>query len=194
MDIPSRRWPNDARTRTHRSAPGGTDRLRRLPARASSVGSRGEGCDAPCARCLGADDRGRAGGGVPVIYTTPVSRPDGANVVMLPTDLSAETGLPPLTNAVEGHGRGQLPRRNRAAARGLRLPQAPAERLLRNWCRRAASHAAPRHDHHRRRHHQSRRGDERPQGLQPWTSGVSSCANAAGAATPLPTPTASTRR
>ena len=40
--------------------------------------------------------------GVPVIYTTPVSRPDGADVVMLPTDLTAETGVPPLTNAVEG--------------------------------------------------------------------------------------------
>jgi maleamate amidohydrolase len=40
--------------------------------------------------------------GIPVIYTTPVSRGDGADVVMLPTDLSAETGVPPLTNAVEG--------------------------------------------------------------------------------------------
>ena len=40
--------------------------------------------------------------GVPVIYTTPVSRSDGADVVMLPTDLSMETGVPPLTNAVEG--------------------------------------------------------------------------------------------
>lgn len=40
--------------------------------------------------------------GVPVIYTTPVSRADGADVVMLPTDLTAETGVPPLTNAVEG--------------------------------------------------------------------------------------------
>lgn len=40
--------------------------------------------------------------GIPVIYTTPVSRPDGADVVMLPTDLSAETGVPPLTNAIEG--------------------------------------------------------------------------------------------
>jgi nicotinamidase-related amidase len=39
---------------------------------------------------------------LPVIYTTPVSRADGADVVMLPTDLSAETGVPPLTNAVEG--------------------------------------------------------------------------------------------
>jgi len=39
---------------------------------------------------------------IPVIYTTPVSRADGADVVMLPTDLSAETGVPPLTNAVEG--------------------------------------------------------------------------------------------
>ncbi|HEY1796716.1 MAG TPA: isochorismatase family cysteine hydrolase [Stellaceae bacterium] len=40
--------------------------------------------------------------GLPVIYTTPVSRADGADVVMLPTDLSAETGTPPLTNGVEG--------------------------------------------------------------------------------------------
>src|SRR5579859_7030339 len=40
--------------------------------------------------------------GLPVIYTTPVSRADGADVVLLPTDLSAETGIPPLTNAVEG--------------------------------------------------------------------------------------------
>ncbi len=40
--------------------------------------------------------------GVPVIYTTPVSRADGADVVLLPTDLSVETGVPPLTNTVEG--------------------------------------------------------------------------------------------
>src|SRR3954447_26840273 len=40
--------------------------------------------------------------GVPVLYTTPVSRADGADVVMLPTDLSAETGIPPLTNGIEG--------------------------------------------------------------------------------------------
>ncbi len=40
--------------------------------------------------------------GVPVIYTTPVSRADGADVVMLPTDLSAETGVPPLANGIEG--------------------------------------------------------------------------------------------
>ncbi|MGE5269355.1 MAG: isochorismatase family protein [Thiohalocapsa sp.] len=40
--------------------------------------------------------------GLPVIYTTPVSRRDGADVVLLPTDLSAETGTPPLTNAIEG--------------------------------------------------------------------------------------------
>lgn len=39
---------------------------------------------------------------VPVIYTTPVSRADGADVVLLPTDLSVDTGAPPLTNAVEG--------------------------------------------------------------------------------------------
>jgi maleamate amidohydrolase len=40
--------------------------------------------------------------GLPVIYTTPVSRADGADVVLLPTDLSAETGVPSLTNCVEG--------------------------------------------------------------------------------------------
>ena len=39
---------------------------------------------------------------MPIIYTTPVSRADGADVVLLPTDLSVETGVPPLTNCVEG--------------------------------------------------------------------------------------------
>ncbi|PYN42263.1 MAG: hypothetical protein DME00_29520 [Candidatus Rokuibacteriota bacterium] len=39
---------------------------------------------------------------MPVIYTTPVSRADGADIVLLPTDLSAETGVPSLTNCVEG--------------------------------------------------------------------------------------------
>jgi maleamate amidohydrolase len=47
--------------------------------------------------------------GVPVIYTTPVSRADGADVVMLPTDLSAETGLPALTNAIEGTAEAGFP-------------------------------------------------------------------------------------
>jgi maleamate amidohydrolase len=49
------------------------------------------------------------GAGVSVIYTTPVSRVDGADVVMLPTDLSAESGVPPLTNAVEGTEDAQFP-------------------------------------------------------------------------------------
>ena len=39
---------------------------------------------------------------LPVIYTTPVSRADGSDVVLLPTDLSAETGIPSLINCVEG--------------------------------------------------------------------------------------------
>jgi maleamate amidohydrolase len=39
---------------------------------------------------------------VPIIYTTPVSRADGADVVLLPTDLSAATGTPSLTNCIEG--------------------------------------------------------------------------------------------
>jgi nicotinamidase-related amidase len=46
---------------------------------------------------------------LPVIYTTPVSRADGADVIMLPTDLSAETGVPPLTNAVEGTAEAGFP-------------------------------------------------------------------------------------
>jgi maleamate amidohydrolase len=37
-----------------------------------------------------------------VIYTTPVSRADGADVTLLPTDLSTESGVPSLTNCVEG--------------------------------------------------------------------------------------------
>jgi len=39
---------------------------------------------------------------MPIVYTTPVSRADGADIVLLPTDLSAETGTPSLTNCVEG--------------------------------------------------------------------------------------------
>ena len=46
---------------------------------------------------------------IPIIYTTPVSRADGADVVMLPTDLSAETGTPPLTNGVEGSEDAEFP-------------------------------------------------------------------------------------
>ena len=46
---------------------------------------------------------------IPIIYTTPVSRADGADVVMLPTDLSAETGTPPLTNCVEGSEDAEFP-------------------------------------------------------------------------------------
>jgi maleamate amidohydrolase len=39
---------------------------------------------------------------MPIVYTTPVSRANGADVVLLPTDLSVETGTPSLTNCVEG--------------------------------------------------------------------------------------------
>ena len=39
---------------------------------------------------------------MPIIYTTPVSRADGADIVLLPTDLSVETGVPSLTNCIEG--------------------------------------------------------------------------------------------
>src|SRR5258707_10923407 len=46
---------------------------------------------------------------MPIIYTTPVSRADGADVVLLPTDLSAETGVPSLTNCVEGTSEAGFP-------------------------------------------------------------------------------------
>jgi maleamate amidohydrolase len=49
-------------------------------------------------RLIGACRRHR----VPIIYTTPVSRADGSDVVLLPTDLSVETGVPSLTNCTEG--------------------------------------------------------------------------------------------
>jgi maleamate amidohydrolase len=47
--------------------------------------------------------------GLPVIYTTPVSRADGADVVLLPTDLSVETGVPSLTNSIEGTPDAEFP-------------------------------------------------------------------------------------
>jgi len=40
--------------------------------------------------------------GLPIIYTTPVSRADGADVVLLPTALSVQPGVPSLTNCIEG--------------------------------------------------------------------------------------------
>jgi nicotinamidase-related amidase len=40
--------------------------------------------------------------GLPLIYTTPVSRADGADVVLLPTDLGTRTGVASLTNCIEG--------------------------------------------------------------------------------------------
>lgn len=46
---------------------------------------------------------------IPLIYTTPVSRADGADVVLLPTDLSIETGVPSLTNCVEGSAEAEFP-------------------------------------------------------------------------------------
>lgn len=47
--------------------------------------------------------------GVPVIYTTPVARADGGDLVMLPTDLSAETGAPPLSQIPEGTPEAEFP-------------------------------------------------------------------------------------
>jgi nicotinamidase-related amidase len=131
--------------------------------------------------------------GVPVIYTTPVSRADGADVVMLPTDLSADTGLPPLTNAVQGSAEAGFPeeiapqpedyvflKRRPSAFYGTGVAE------LLHMLRRdtiiiggGAQIAA------------SRRASAR---LSSSTWRQSWCANAVGAATRPPTPTASTRR
>src|SRR5215470_9896538 len=47
--------------------------------------------------------------GMPIVYTTPVSRADGADVVLLPTDLSVQTGVPSLTNCIEGTAEASFP-------------------------------------------------------------------------------------
>lgn len=47
--------------------------------------------------------------GLPVIYTTPVARADRADLVHLPTDLSAETGSPPLSQIPEGTAEAGFP-------------------------------------------------------------------------------------
>src|ERR1700740_881350 len=54
---------------------------------------------------------------IPIISTTRASRAEGADVVMWPTDLSAETGVPPLTNAVEGTAEAGFPDEIAPAAR-----------------------------------------------------------------------------
>ena len=46
---------------------------------------------------------------LPILYTTPVSRADGADVVLLPTDLGARTGQPSLTNSIEGSADAEFP-------------------------------------------------------------------------------------
>ena len=156
----------DARTRTHRSAPRGADRLRRLPARADPVGSRAAGAMRPVLDAWVRMIAAARAAGVPVIYTTPVSRADGADVVMLPTDLSAETGVPPLTNGIEGTPEAGFPdeiaprpedyvflKRRPSAFYGTGVAE------LLHMLRRDI-------DHHRRRRHQSRRRDQRPRGLQ----------------------------
>src|ERR1700730_2096341 len=48
-------------------------------------------------------------GAMPIIYTPPLSRADGAYVVLLPTDLSVQTGVPSLTNCIEGTPEAGLP-------------------------------------------------------------------------------------
>ena len=131
--------------------------------------------------------------GVPVIYTTPVSRANGADVVLLPTDLSAETGVPPLTNGIEGSPEAGFPDEIASDPRITSFSsagRAPSTGRASPSCctccgaTRSLSAAAPPIA-------ASRRVCARP---STSISRLSWCANAAGAATRSPTPTASTRR
>jgi maleamate amidohydrolase len=83
--------------RDHRPRPNGADRLRRLSPPGRPV----------LEAWVRLVDACRAAG-LPILYTTPVSRADGSDVVLLPTDLSAETGVPSLTNGVEGSPDAQI--------------------------------------------------------------------------------------
>src|SRR5438132_4502654 len=102
---------------------------------------------------------------MPVIYTTPVSRADGADIVLLPTDLSAETGAV-AHELCRGYARRRLPRRDRATATGLRLPEAPAQRVLWHRSGRALASAPTKRRRDRRWRDQSGRRDQRAGGLQ----------------------------
>ena len=57
-------------------------------------------------------DRAARAASLPIIYTTPVSRADGADIVLLPTDLSVATGTPSLTNCIEGSDDAGFPTRS----------------------------------------------------------------------------------
>jgi hypothetical protein len=102
---------------------------------------------------------------IPVIYTTPVSRSDGADVVMLPTDLWARPACrhsPTLS---------RVPQRRAfllRSCRALRITcSSSADRApFMGQASQSPAHAAARHHHHRRRRHQSRRRDECSRGLQ----------------------------
>src|SRR2546425_6912572 len=47
--------------------------------------------------------------GLPILYTTPVSRAGGADGVVLPPHLSGPTGAPPLTHRIDGTPEAGLP-------------------------------------------------------------------------------------
>src|SRR5881296_2038389 len=86
---------------------------------------------------------------MPIIYTTPVSRADGADVVLLPTDLSVETGVPSLTNCVEGTPEAGFP---------AEIAPRPEDYV---YLKRRPGGAGD-----RRRRDESRRRDERSRGVQ----------------------------
>ena len=131
--------------------------------------------------------------GVPVIYTTPVSRADGADVVMLPTDLSAKPECRRLPTPLRGRQRLAsltISRRGPKITSFSSAGRAPSTgRGSRSSCTccgatQSSSAVAPPIAVSKRA--SARRSTS--------TLPVLWCANAVGAATQPPTPTASTKR
>ncbi len=103
---------------------------------------------------------------MPIIYTTPVSRADGADVVFLPTDLSVATGVPSLTNCVEGTPEAGFPDEIAPRPEDYVFLKRRPERVLRHRGGRAAAISRPHVAGDRRRRDESRRRDERARGVQ----------------------------
>ena len=104
--------------------------------------------------------------GVPVIYTTPVSRADGADVVMLPTDLRRRPAHRRSPTASRGRPGPASPTRSPRGPRITSSSSVARAHFTGRGRRRTTAHAAARHCRHWRRCHQSWRRDKRPRGLQ----------------------------
>ena len=135
-----------SRARPHRRRPRRADRLRRLPPGPDPGRSRAAGGDAARPRRLGHADR-RLPRAPAADHLHDPGQPGRRRRRRAAPDRPQRPDRRPLAHQLRrGHAGGRLPRRDRAPARGLRLPEAPPQRLLRHRRRRAARacSAAPR--------------------------------------------------